>query len=186
MGPVSLMPYRTEIEMPGPAVPSDQFRQIMKIFPSAVSVVTTRDGQGRPRGLTCSAICSLSMDPPTMLICVNRRNGSLAAIRESGGFVINLLRSGRRGISEMFASASSDKYAELTWQPGPSSGMPWLPDDALAYVECRVIADMAAGSHAILLGLVTGGQANTADEGPLVYWHQSYGRWADDLERPSP
>ncbi|MEO5876352.1 MAG: flavin reductase family protein [Streptosporangiaceae bacterium] len=173
-----LTPYRAQLDMPEPAVPGELFLQFMKLFPSAVSVVTSLDFEGMPRGLTCSAACSVSMDPPTMLVCVNERNGSLAAIRESGGFVVNLLRSDRRHISDLFASNSPNKYRGLAWQPCPDSGMPWLPEDALAYVECQVVADVTAGSHAVLIGLVTGGRSNPAEAGPLVYWDRTYGRWS--------
>lgn len=176
---------RTEIPMPQPAVPSGHFREIMKIFPSAVTVVTALDAEGRPRGLTCSAFCSLSMDPPTMLICVNRRNGSLAAIRSSGGFVANLLRAGRERVSERFASAASDKYSDLNWRPSPTSGLPWFPDDALAFVECRLIAELDAGTHAILIGLVEQGGVQEPVGPPLVYWHHSYGRWTALEETPA-
>jgi flavin reductase (NADH) len=178
------VPYHTEIAMPGPAVASDLFRQVMKVFPSAVSVVTALDEQGLPRGLTCSAVCSLSMDPPTVLVCVNRRNGSLSAIRASGRFAVNLLRSGRNHVSNLFASASPDKFSALTWRPGLVSGMPWLYEDSLACLDGELVADVAVGSHAILVGLVTDGQVHTHEDGPLVYWRQRYGRWVHDAPQP--
>lgn len=173
------MPYHTEITMPGPAVPRETFRQVMKVFPSAVSVVTALDRQGLPRGLTCSAVCSLSMDPPTVLICVNQRSGSLSAIRDSGGFTVNLLRCGRHHVSDLFASDSPDKFSALTWRPGTVSGLPWLFNDSLACLDGRLVAEVVVGSHAILVGLVTDGQVNPHEDGPLVYWHQRYGRWSN-------
>lgn len=181
-GPVQ----RLELEMPWPGVQSQHFRQIMMKFPSAVSVVTALDGQRLPRGLTCSAFTSLSMEPPALLACVNRRNGSLAAIRDSGGFALNLLRAGRGRVSEIFASGESDKFASLAWQPSPRLGLPWLVDDALAFVECQVVADVSAGTHAILIGLVTSGAcADEVEDGPLVYWHHRYGRWQDTVPAQS-
>lgn len=173
----SFSPFRSEILMPQPAVPQDDFRQIMQIFPSAVAVITALDEDGIPRGLTCSAFCSLTMDPPAMLVCVNRHNGSLKAIRGSGGFVANLLRAGRHRIARTFASPVEDKYAGIAWQPTPRSNLPWFPDDALAFVECKLIADVAAGTHAMLIGLVQDGGVQETQDGPLVYWHQNYGQW---------
>ncbi|MES9542855.1 flavin reductase [Actinomadura sp. NPDC000600] len=172
------VPYRTTIRMPEPGVAREQFRGVMRMFPSAVSVVTALDARAVPRGLTCSAVTSLSMDPPTMLVCVNQANGSLSAIRGSGGFVVNLLRAGSEAVSDVFASASADKFGALAWRPSPGSGLPWLAEDALAFVDCRLIADVAAGSHAILVGLVTHGDLTSATEdGPMVYWGQQYGCW---------
>jgi flavin reductase (DIM6/NTAB) family NADH-FMN oxidoreductase RutF len=175
------LPYTTELDVPAPAAFGDDFRRVMSAFPSGVSVVTARDAEGRPRGLTCSSLCSLSMDPPMMLACVNRRNGSLAAIRASGGFAVNLLRAGRGVVSDEFASASADKFSRVRWRPSPRSGLPWLLDDSLAFVDCRLVADLAAGSHTILVGLVVDGRDVPADGAgepvedlPLVHWRRSY------------
>lgn len=179
IGRQSGIPYTTELDVPAPAAFGDDFRRVMSAFPSGVSVVTARDAEGRPRGLTCSSLCSLSMDPPMMLACVNRRNGSLAAIRASGGFAVNLLRAGRGVVSDEFASASADKFARVRWRPSPRSGLPWLLDDSLAFVDCRLVADLAAGSHTILVGLVVDGRDVPEDSGgeedrPLVHWRRRY------------
>jgi flavin reductase (DIM6/NTAB) family NADH-FMN oxidoreductase RutF len=122
------------------------------------------------------------MDPPMMLACVNRRNGSLAAIRASGGFAVNLLRAGSSAVSEEFASPSADKFARVRWRPSPRTGLPWLLDDCLAFVDCRLVADLAAGSHTILIGLVVdgrdvpaeGGTGTSVSDQPLVYWRRGY------------
>jgi flavin reductase (NADH) len=172
---------RTEIPMRGQAADWQVFRQVMGVFPSPVSVVTAMDAGGLPRGLTCSAMCSLSMTPPSLLICVNRRNRSLEAIRHSDGFVVNLLRAGRHEVSDVFASASPTKFAGTRWQPGPTLGLPYLAGDALAFVECDLQAEIRAGSHAILIGLVRGSGIDAPDDGPLVYWRRSYGRWTADI-----
>jgi len=101
---------RSEVPLAGAACDADCFRQVMGMFPSPVSVVTALDRDGEPRGLTCSAVCSLSMEPPALLCCVNRRNRSLDAIRDSGGFAVNLLRAGRKDLSNVFASGNSAKF----------------------------------------------------------------------------
>lgn len=182
MGRRAGIPYTTELDVPAAAALGDEFRRVMSAFPSGVSVVTARDAEGRPRGLTCSSLCSLSMDPPMMLACVNRSNGSLAAIRASGGFAVNLLRAGSSAVSEEFASASADKFARVRWRPSPRTGLPWLLDDTLALVDCRLVADLAAGSHTILIGLVVDGRdvpedsatGEAADDHPLVHWRRRY------------
>jgi flavin reductase (DIM6/NTAB) family NADH-FMN oxidoreductase RutF/acyl carrier protein len=153
----------------------ESFRETMRLLPSPVSVVTAMDELGTPRGLTCSAVCSLSMAPPSMLICVNRRNRSLEAIRHSGGFMVNLLRAGRTEMSDVFASSLPTKFANTVWQPSPASGLPLLVHDALAFVDCGLQAEIEAGSHVILIGLVRGSGAGLPDGGPLVYWRRSYG-----------
>lgn len=170
------MILRTTVPMPEAQAGVEEFRDAMRCMPSAVSVVTAVDEQGLPRGLTCSAVCSLSMAPPSMLVCVNRGNRSLDAIRHSGGFVVNLLRAGRVETSEIFASADPAKFVGAHWRASPS-GLPLLVTDALAYVDCALQAEIAVGSHAILIGLAREAGTGFEDEGPLVYWRRSYGRW---------
>lgn len=175
------MAYKSEIALPPPVVSNGLFRQVMAHFPSAVSVVTALDKEGCPRGLTCSAMCSISMDPPTMLVCINRKNGSLAAIRGSGRFAINLLRTGKRHVSDLFASASADKFSSVKWQPGPVSGMPWLVDDSVASLDGELVADVTVGSHAILISLVTDGHVYSHEDRPLIYWHRNYRKWSSEI-----
>lgn len=172
------LPHRATIPMPGSCATTDDFKEAMRLLPSPVSVVTAMDEQGLPRGLTCSAVCSLSMAPPAMLVCVNRKNRSLDAIRHSRGFVVNLLRAGRMEMSEVFASARPAKFVNTGWRPSPVSGLPLLARDALTFVDCQLQAEIEVGSHAILVGLVRGSGTGTPDGGPLVYWRRSYGGWA--------
>jgi flavin reductase (DIM6/NTAB) family NADH-FMN oxidoreductase RutF len=170
---------RSEVPLAGAACDADGFRQVMGMFPSPVSVVTALDRDGEPRGLTCSAVCSLSMEPPALLCCVNRRNHSLDAIRDSGGFAVNLLRAGRNDLSNVFASGDSAKFAGTNWRPGPVTGMPLLAADSLAHVECELSAEVQAGSHMILIGLVRATEVGEPEDGPLVYWRRAYGCWHD-------
>jgi flavin reductase (DIM6/NTAB) family NADH-FMN oxidoreductase RutF len=172
------MTLHTTVPMPESQAWVEEFKETMRFMPAPVSVVTALDEQGMPRGLTCSAVCSLSMAPPSMLVCVNRQNRSLDAIRYSGGFLVNLLRAGRDEMSEVMASSDPSKFVGAQWQPSPSSGLPLLATDALAFVDCDLQAEIMAGSHAILIGLVRGTGTETPDSGPLVYWRRSYGGWA--------
>lgn len=172
------VPHRTAIAMPQPRSGIEDFRAAMRLLPSPVSVVTAMDENGLPRGLTCSALCSVSMAPPSMLVCVNRKNRSLDAIRHSNGFLVNLLRAGRTEMSEVFASPLPTKFAGTHWRPSPASGLPLLVRDALAFVDCGLQAEIEVGSHAILVGLVRGSGTGIPDGGPLVYWCRSYGKWA--------
>lgn len=176
-------PWQGTLPVPSPEVDRDAFREVMSAFPAPVSVVTANDAQGDPRGLTCSAVASLSLDPPTVLVCVNHGNHSLEAIRGSGGFVVNLLRHGRDAVSTVFASPSPDKFATVTWRPSPVSGLPWLHRDALAFVDCRLVGELSVGSHAVLVGLVRESRsadangASPEESGALLYWRRAYGRW---------
>jgi flavin reductase (DIM6/NTAB) family NADH-FMN oxidoreductase RutF len=113
-----------------------------------------------------------------MLICVNRRNGSLEAIRDSGGFMVNLLGEGGRVLSDVFASPSAQKFVGVRWRPTGDLGLPLIEDHVVAFIECALHAEIVAGTHAILIGLVRSSGRFTQRRGPLVYYDRTYGRWA--------
>lgn len=169
--------FRTEVPSAHGRVDGADFRNVMASLPTAVSVVTAIDPEGAPRGLTCSAVCSVSADPPQVLVCINQRNGSLAAIRHSGAFVINVLGSTSAGLSDQFASSAAEKFGDVSWRPAPNSGLPVLDGSAHAFIDCELTADITAGSHAILVGTVQACGTDLDSMHPLLYWRRAYGTW---------
>ncbi|GAB3292455.1 flavin reductase family protein [Parasphingorhabdus pacifica] len=161
-----------------PPVDSDTFRAIMGSLPTGVCVVSAIDQDNEPRGLTCNAVCSLSQDPPLVLVCVNLLNESLNALRGSRGFVVNVLREDRRRVSQSFASRSPDKFDGVFWEPSSVLELPLLTTDALVHAECRIVADLQVGDHAILVGMIVGGVPPLAGR-PLMYWDRGYSNWPD-------
>lgn len=173
------------VAMGGGLTDERSFRETMRSFPSPVAVLTALDSQGLPRGLTCSALCSLSMSPPSILACVNRASMSLGAIRHSGGFAVNLLRTGQYALSDLFASSSKHKFDTIDWLPSPASGLPRLASGILAFIDCQLQNEIIAGSHAILIGRVRSSSTEPSDDGPLVYLGRRYGHWAADSGAPT-
>lgn len=171
--------FRTEVPGADCRVDGAAFREVMASLPTAVSVVTAMDENGAPRGLTCSAVCSVSADPPQILVCINQRNGSLAAIRHSGAFVVNVLGSAAAQLSDQFASPLAEKFADVSWRPAPSSGLPVLDGSAHAFLDCELTADISSGSHAILVGSVQACGTDFDAMHPLLYWRRSYGTWLE-------
>ncbi len=171
--------FRTEVPGADCRVDGAAFREVMASLPTAVSVVTAMDENGAPRGLTCSAVCSVSADPPQILVCINQRNGSLAAIRHSGAFVVNVLGSAAAQLSDQFASPLAEKFADVSWRPAPSSGLPVLDGSAHAFIDCELTADISSGSHAILVGSVQACGTDFDAMHPLLYWRRSYGTWLE-------
>jgi len=157
-------------------VSSDDFRAALGRFASGVTVVTTKDALGELHGITVSAFCSVSLQPPMVLICIEKTAGSHPALEESNVFIVNLLREGEAGISELFASVRPDKFAQVKFKPG-IEGVPVL-DDALATLECRVKFSYHGGDHSIFVGDV---EKVTIDEGkPLLYFRGEYGRFVSE------
>jgi len=150
----------------------DEFRNIMGSLASGITVVTSIGRDRRARGLTCSAVSSVSADPPLLLSCVHTPSATLDAMRERGGFAVNFLSSRAREMSELFSSCAENKFDGVRWWPGAVTGMPIL-DNTVAYAECAVHDLIGAGDHVIVLGRLVGGEVDSTRD-PLGYWRGSY------------
>ncbi|MGX7826232.1 flavin reductase family protein [Actinokineospora sp. 24-640] len=165
----------TRPEPPETASP-EAFRSLMSLFPSGVAVVTAREAGGTPRGVTCTSLASVSLDPPLLLVCLHALSGTLAALRRTGAFAVNLLHHRGRGAAEIFASPVTDRFARVEWAPGPDGGLPWLPQHAHAVAECEVWDSRAAGDHVVVFGSVR--RVHTEPATPLLYGRRQYRSWA--------
>lgn len=154
------------------------FRRVMRSLAAGVTVVTSRDPQGRPWGMTATAVCLVSWEPPLLLVCVDRTADCHGPLVEAGVFAVNLLGENQESVSRHFASKDVDKFHGVSWGDG-DTGAPIL-DGVLAHVECRTAACYPAGDHTIVLGEAIGGSlAPGADAGePLIYFRGQYARLA--------
>lgn len=149
---------------------SNAFRAVMRRVPTGVTIVTTVV-DGKPKGFTANAFASVSAAPPMILICVNRQARSHPLIAAAGHFCVNVLRLDQRELAERFAShANDDPFADVAYRID-RSGSPVF-DDALAYLDCELSAEHAAGTHTIFIGNVLGCAAR--DGSPLGYFNGSY------------
>lgn len=147
------------------AVDISTFRETMGLFPGAVTLITTGAGETR-RGITATAVCSVTDSPPSLLVCVNNRTGTCQEIARSGHFSVQLLGQGQADVAMAFAGAQGqsglEKFAIGTWSSCPR-GLPRL-DGALASISCEVATATEAGSHTVFIGriedvLLAGGDA---------------------------
>ncbi len=153
----------------------DEFRHALGRFASSVTVVTTRDSAGRLHGITVSAFCSVSLEPPLILVCIENNTGSHYAFEQSNSFVVNILREDQQHLSNRFASYLPDKFAEVKYHLGIDD-LPVL-EDILANLECRLVNSHASGDHTIYIGEIE--RATINDDKPLVYWHGNYRKLKD-------
>lgn len=152
------------------AISNDEFRAALSRFPSGVTVVTTKDADGTYHGITVSAFCSLSLDPPMVLICIEKSAGSHDALFEAKAFVVNILSSTQASLSEQFASLLSDKFEGVHFSPNADK-IPVL-DGVVASLECSLKKVCDGGDHTVFIGLVENVLIN---EGfPLVYSRGDY------------
>ena len=155
------------------AIARERFFAIMSAFPTGVAVVTSLDAAGEPRGLTTNAVCSVSVAPPLLLVCVDKQSRTLPALLHSRRFVVNFLADGRDDLARLFASKADDKFANVAWRPG-LGGMPCLVEDSLAYAECSTEQELEAGDHVIVTGLVEDGLEPDPERVPILYFRRSY------------
>ena len=147
----------------------------MSVFPTDIAIVTTLFGEdGEPKGLTTNAVCSVSAEPPLLLVCVDVGSRTLHALRHSQRFVVNFVSDRAEELCSLFASKADDKFGAVQWEPG-IAGMPLLAHDALAYAECSTEQELEAGDHVILIGLVEGGRPPDPESVPILYYRRSYG-----------
>ena len=153
------------------AIDKEAFRFALASFVSGVTVVTTHDGN-RLHGLTVSAFSSLSLDPPLVLICINKNTASYDAFTKSGVFAVNILADDQEKISRQFASRVPDKFQDIPYYEGWNK-VPVLKG-TVASIECSVVQAYEGGDHTIFIGEV---QSSVVRDGqPLSYFRGGYRR----------
>ncbi|MEW9520525.1 flavin reductase family protein [Streptomyces tubercidicus] len=162
---------------PATVAAAGELRSLMARFPTGVTVVTAFDGARRPWGLTCSSLSSVTLRPPTLLICVRSGSPTLDALLESGRFAVNLLDESGRSAAELFASGAPDRFDRVHWQDIPDGGGPHLPHDAHAVADCRVVQLQEVGDHTVVFGEVEQSAIWTPTPRPLMYGLRGYAVW---------
>lgn len=152
----------------------EDLRGALSHLAGGVVIVTTRDLDGEPRGMTATAVCSVSLDPPLVMACMDRTANTHVAVEGSGVFALNILPLGARDLAHRFASSSPDKFAGVEIEYA-ASGAPLL-SEALAFCDCEVTREVAAGDHTIFIGRVLHARVReAADPTPLLYFRGGYG-----------
>jgi len=132
---------------------ASSFRRALGQFAAGVTLVATRDADGRPRGLTVTSFCSVSLHPPLVLVCIDKRADAHPVIAASGTFGVSVLSEAQERLSRHFAARGERRFSGVELLAG-KSGVPLLPG-ALAHLECRVVATHPGGDHSIFVARVT-------------------------------
>ncbi len=145
-------------------------RNAFGAFATGVTVITTRQPDGTPRGFTANSFTSVSLDPPLLLVCIAKTAHSADVFREATHFAVNILAEDQKAVSGLFASRAPDKFDHCAWTSGPAD-MP-LIDGALAQFTCANHQLVDAGDHLILIGQVL--DFATTEGQPLGYFRGNY------------
>jgi len=155
-------------------IEQSEFRRVIGHFASGVTVVTTVGPDGEPCGLTASAVCSVSLDPTLLLVCIDRAADSYAALEGSEVFAVNVLGLERgESLARRFADPAEVNQFRGVAYHSVQTGAPVL-QDSLAWLDCRLDRVVPGGDHGIFIGEVVA--ADARDEGtPLLYYRGGYG-----------
>src|SRR4051812_18967423 len=144
-------------------------------FVTGVTVVTALD-DARPFGITVNALSSVSLDPPLVMVALDRRRFITPIVHRAGRFAVNVLAEGQQALSDCFAGAAvspgRDEFCGAAWTPGPS-GLPLL-EGAIATLECHVVQTYAAGDHDLFIAHVDAMANREHHPLPLLYYRRQY------------
>lgn len=157
----------------------DGFRTMMSGFPTGVGVVTSTGRDGAPWGMTCSSVCSVALEPPTLLVCLRDGSPTLEAIMQRGTFAVNLLHEGAQEVAELFASGNPDRFRMVPWEQAADAGGPHLPRDAHTVADCDVVMTHQTGDHVTVFGearLITHRHIHP----PLLYGLRQFRTWSQN------
>jgi flavin reductase (DIM6/NTAB) family NADH-FMN oxidoreductase RutF len=153
----------------------DTFRKVMGHFATGVSVVTTHDGR-RPWGITVNALSSVSLEPPLVMIALDRRRQIRPVVQAAGRYAVNILGESQQGLSDCFAGApvtpDRDAFCGAAWTAG-ETGMPVI-EGAIASLECEVVGVHPVGDHDLFLGKVVSLSNDERHPMPLLYYRRRY------------
>ena len=159
----------------GATIDSDIFRRVMGHFVTGVTVVSAFDGE-RPFGITVNALSSVSLDPPLVMVALDRRRFLTPIVRSAGRYAVNILSEDQQALSDCFAGApvepGRDAFCGAAWHRG-GSGLP-LIDGAIATLECTVVETFSAGDHDLFIGRVDTLANDPSHPMPLLYYRRRY------------
>lgn len=151
------------------------FRRACGQFITGVTIVTTMDRETGPAGLAANSFTSVSLDPPLVLISVDRGANSVRALESSGHYAVHILGAHQEGLCRRFARSElsgTEKLEGVDWTPG-LGGVP-LFDDFLARFQCRVVETIPGGDHVIYLGEVERLDFRETDQPALGFFRGAY------------
>jgi flavin reductase len=157
-----------------PPVTREIYRDGMASLAAAVNVIAS-DGPGGPAGFTATAVTSVTDDPPTLLVCLNRSSSAAPAVLTNKVVSVNALAPGHETVSSLFGGKTpmADRFAAADWTCG-KTGAPLL-QDALVSFDCRVTETLEVGTHIVLMCEVVDVRANDR-EAALIYFRRAYQR----------
>ena len=151
-----------------------QFRTLMGRFATGVTVLAARRPGGQAVGMTASSIASASLEPPLVLVCVDRKHDIHPVLESRQPFAFSILAADQEEVSRRFAAFEGDRFEGVGYHE--VAGLPVI-DGAVGHLECQWHSSFPAGDHTVFLGLVTGGEVS--ERRPLLHYRGGYAALVD-------
>jgi flavin reductase (DIM6/NTAB) family NADH-FMN oxidoreductase RutF len=151
-------------------IDKNQLRQVMGHFATGVTIITTFNKDGQMHGLTANAFTSVSLEPPLLLISVDKKAESYPAFEESKVFTVNILADEQEALSRKFAVSGGNKFEGVAYRRGANGAA--ILDGTLAHIECTLYAAYEGGDHSLYLGEIQ--EAEVREGKPLVFYRGGY------------
>jgi flavin reductase (DIM6/NTAB) family NADH-FMN oxidoreductase RutF len=152
------------------AIEKNELRRVMGHFATGVTIITTVSKSGQLFGLTANSVTSVSLEPPLLLISVDKKADSYPCFEESKVFTVNILSDSQEALSRKFAVSGGNKFEGVAYHMG-ANGVPIILG-AVSYIECRVYATYDGGDHTLYLGEIQ--QGETHEGKPLLFYRGGY------------
>ncbi len=149
-----------------------EIRNMMGHFATGVTVITTKDSAGKAFGLTVNSFTSLSLNPPLVIVCVDRTVDCYSCFDETKVFAVNVLSEDQEELSRRFATKGIEKFEGIQWRMG-ENGAPLL-EGVIGTIECKVTHSYEGGDHTIFLGEIL--SATAKGDRPLLFFKGKYAR----------
>ena len=151
-------------------IEKNQLRQVMGHFATGVTIITTFNKDGQMHGLTANAFTSVSLEPPLLLISVDKKAESWPAFEESKVFTVNILADEQEALSRKFAVSGGNKFEGVAYRQGANGAA--ILEGTLAHIECTLYAAYEGGDHSIYLGEIQ--EAEVREGKQLVFYRGGY------------
>lgn len=156
--------------MAAASIERQHFRRVCAKYATGITILTVLDPDGVAQGMTVNSFTSVSLEPPLILVCIDRRTSILRHFRLAARFAVNVLAEEHQPLSARFALSGLDRFEGVEWTRG-HTGAPVLPD-MLASLECAVVQMVDAGDHVVVIGEAL--HATWREGKPLLYFNSSY------------
>ena len=153
------------------------YKEVMGNYPTGVTIVTTKDDQGNPVGLTVNSFASVSLDPLLILWSIDHSVSSLDVFKNAGKFAVNILAGNQQELCKTFASKNLDRFGSCQWETS-EYGLPVI-SDTFAVLQCETYQTVEAGDHTILIGRVL--EIDKGDQDPMLYHGRKFGPIPSDF-----